>query len=125
MAGNDFNEEVHYNDLPVTLGDFACTRVEGSFSLAYLVFNTIMNLTSQDAQAWGVKQVPSGVLLDAGGRIRYVNPWGPGLDAKVAYCSSECFADKFLCDHNAAETNCCPGLYCEPYTSNFGWCLPE
>jgi SAM-dependent methyltransferase len=37
-------------DIPVALGDFASTRVEGSFSLAYLVFNTIMNLTTQDAQ---------------------------------------------------------------------------
>ena len=34
----------------VTVGDFAHTRVPGSFTLCYLVFNTIMNLTSQDAQ---------------------------------------------------------------------------
>jgi SAM-dependent methyltransferase len=34
----------------VTIGDFATTRVDGSFSLAYLVFNTIGNLTTQDAQ---------------------------------------------------------------------------
>ncbi|WP_330458444.1 class I SAM-dependent methyltransferase [Streptomyces sp. NBC_00820] len=34
----------------VTIGDFATTRVDGSFSVAYLVFNTIMNLTSQDTQ---------------------------------------------------------------------------
>jgi SAM-dependent methyltransferase len=34
----------------VTIGDFATTVVPGSFSLAYLVFNTIMNLTAQDAQ---------------------------------------------------------------------------
>jgi SAM-dependent methyltransferase len=34
----------------VTIGDFATTRVDGTFSLAYLVFNTIMNLTTQDAQ---------------------------------------------------------------------------
>jgi hypothetical protein len=34
----------------VTIGDFATTRVGGTFSLAYLVFNTIMNLTTQDAQ---------------------------------------------------------------------------
>jgi len=34
----------------VTTGDFAHVRVPGSFSLAYLVFNTIMNLTSQDEQ---------------------------------------------------------------------------
>jgi SAM-dependent methyltransferase len=36
--------------IPVTIGDFATTRVDGTFSLAYLVFNTIMNLTTQDAQ---------------------------------------------------------------------------
>ena len=34
----------------VTIGDFATTGIEGTFSLAYLVFNTIMNLTTQDEQ---------------------------------------------------------------------------
>ena len=34
----------------VTIGDFATTRVDGTFRLAYLVFNTIMNLTTQEAQ---------------------------------------------------------------------------
>ena len=34
----------------VTIGDFATTPVDGTFRLAYLVFNTIMNLTTQDAQ---------------------------------------------------------------------------
>ena len=34
----------------VTTGDFATTAVDGSFAVVYLVFNTIMNLTSQDAQ---------------------------------------------------------------------------
>ncbi len=34
----------------VTIGDIATTRADGTFTLAYLVFNTIMNLTSQDAQ---------------------------------------------------------------------------
>jgi len=36
--------------IDVTLGDFATTTVEGTFTLVYLVFNTIMNLTSQDEQ---------------------------------------------------------------------------
>jgi len=36
--------------VPVTVGDFATTRVKGAFSLVYLVFNTIMNLTTQDEQ---------------------------------------------------------------------------
>jgi hypothetical protein len=34
----------------VTIGDFATTTVEGTFSVAYIVFNTIMNLTTQDEQ---------------------------------------------------------------------------
>jgi hypothetical protein len=34
----------------VTEGDFADTRLDHAFRLGYLVFNTIMNLTSQDAQ---------------------------------------------------------------------------
>jgi SAM-dependent methyltransferase len=34
----------------VTIGDFATTKVDGSFTLAYLVYNTIQNLTTQDAQ---------------------------------------------------------------------------
>jgi SAM-dependent methyltransferase len=37
-------------DIGVTIGDVATTTVDGSFSLVYLVFNTIMNLTSQAAQ---------------------------------------------------------------------------
>jgi SAM-dependent methyltransferase len=37
-------------DIPVVIGDFATARAEGTFSLAYLVFNTIGNLTTQDAQ---------------------------------------------------------------------------
>jgi SAM-dependent methyltransferase len=34
----------------VTIGDFTTTTVEDTFSLAYLVANTIMNLTTQDEQ---------------------------------------------------------------------------
>jgi SAM-dependent methyltransferase len=38
------------DEIPVAIGDFATTRVDSEFSLVYLVFNTINNLTSQDAQ---------------------------------------------------------------------------
>jgi SAM-dependent methyltransferase len=34
----------------VTVGDFATARVDGTFQLAYLVYNTIENLTTQDEQ---------------------------------------------------------------------------
>ena len=37
-------------EIEVTIGDFSTTTVEGTFSVAYLVFNTINNLTTQDEQ---------------------------------------------------------------------------
>lgn len=36
--------------IPVTIGDFATARVDQTFTVAYLVFNTISNLTTQDEQ---------------------------------------------------------------------------
>ncbi|MEO1285001.1 MAG: class I SAM-dependent methyltransferase [Pseudomonadota bacterium] len=36
--------------LPVTIGDMTDVRVHGTFSLVFLVFNTIENLTTQEAQ---------------------------------------------------------------------------
>ena len=38
------------SDIRVTLGDFSTTQLDDSFSLVYLVFNTIMNLTTQAEQ---------------------------------------------------------------------------
>jgi SAM-dependent methyltransferase len=38
------------SEIDVTIGDFATTKVAGSFRLAYLAQNTIMNLTTQDEQ---------------------------------------------------------------------------
>lgn len=37
-------------DIEVTIGDSASATVAGTFTLAYLVWNSIMNLTTQDAQ---------------------------------------------------------------------------
>ena len=36
--------------IDVAIGDFSTTRVDGQFSLVYLVFNTIFNLQTQDEQ---------------------------------------------------------------------------
>jgi SAM-dependent methyltransferase len=38
------------NDIAVTIGDFATTAVGGTFTVAYVVANTIMNITTQDEQ---------------------------------------------------------------------------
>ncbi len=37
-------------DVQVTIGDYTSTRVPGQFDVVYLVFNTIGNVTTQDAQ---------------------------------------------------------------------------
>ena len=49
------------------LGDFATTRVEGEFALVYLVFNTISNLVTQDAQVACFQN--AAVHLPSGGRF--------------------------------------------------------
>jgi SAM-dependent methyltransferase len=51
----------------VTIGDFATARVDAAFSVAYLVFNTIMNLTTQAAQVACFRNVAA--HLQPGGRF--------------------------------------------------------
>ena len=55
------------SNIGVTVGDFATTTVEKRFSVAYLVFNTIMNLTTQDEQVACFQNVAS--HLQPGGRF--------------------------------------------------------
>jgi SAM-dependent methyltransferase len=43
-------DKQHTQPIDVTIGDFATTTVDGTFSVAYLVANTIMNLTTQEEQ---------------------------------------------------------------------------
>src|SRR4051812_33884313 len=52
-------------EIEVAIGDFATTRVESTFRLAYLVFNTINNLTTQDEQVACFENVSH--HLEAGG----------------------------------------------------------
>jgi SAM-dependent methyltransferase len=53
------------DEIGITIGDFATSTVDGTFSLAYLVFNTIGNLTTQDAQVACFRNVAR--HLDPGG----------------------------------------------------------
>jgi SAM-dependent methyltransferase len=52
-------------DIGVTIGDFATTEVGETFGLAYLVYNTITNLTTQDEQVECFRNVAA--HLDPGG----------------------------------------------------------
>ena len=51
-------------DVEVAIGDFATTQVEGEFALAYLVFNTINNLTTQDEQVACFQNVAAHLAAD-------------------------------------------------------------
>jgi len=50
-----------------TLGDYTTTRVDGSFSLVYLVWNSINNVTTQDGQVAAFENAAA--HLDRGGRF--------------------------------------------------------
>lgn len=73
--------------IEVTVGDFATTRVDGTFSLAYLVFNTINNLTTQAEQVACFRNVaahlePGGCfVIEVGIPILRLLPPGTNLHA--------------------------------------------
>ncbi len=74
-------------DIGVTVGDMATTRVDGSYSLVYLVFNTIGNLTTQDQQVACFANAAA--HLDPGGHfvievgVPRLRTLPPGEDAHV------------------------------------------
>ena len=54
--------------LPVAIGDFSTTRVDGEFSLVYLLYNTIENVTTQAGQVAAFRNAarhlrPGGVFV--------------------------------------------------------------
>jgi SAM-dependent methyltransferase len=49
----------------ITIGDYSTARVDGTFRLAYLVFNTIMNVTTQAGQVAAFRNVAA--HLESGG----------------------------------------------------------
>jgi hypothetical protein len=51
----------------VTIGDMATTRVDGTFTLVYLVYNTISNLLAQDQQVQCFRNAAE--HLDRGGHF--------------------------------------------------------
>ena len=54
-------------NLAVTIGDMTSTRLDGPFSLVYLVFNTIMNVTTQAGQVDVFRNAAA--HLEPGGRF--------------------------------------------------------
>jgi SAM-dependent methyltransferase len=63
-----FRRKPGAESIPVTIGDMATTRIGGEFTLVYLLFNTIMNVTTQDEQVAvfanaAAHLVPGGVFV--------------------------------------------------------------
>jgi SAM-dependent methyltransferase len=55
------------DEIPVAIGDYATTKVDGTFSLVYLVFNSINNQTTQEAQVASFENAAA--HLEQGGRF--------------------------------------------------------
>jgi SAM-dependent methyltransferase len=64
------------SDIPVAIGDMTSTTIEGPFSLIYLVYNSIENLTTQDAQVACFRNAAA--HLSPGGRF-LIEVGVPGL----------------------------------------------
>jgi SAM-dependent methyltransferase len=73
---DELRSKVDEATLPVVVGDMATTRAPGEYSLVYLVFNTISNLLTQDAQVACFRNAAA--HLRAGGRF-VVELWVPEL----------------------------------------------
>lgn len=71
-------EKADEETLPVVVGDMAAVRAPGEYSLVYLVFNTIANLLTQDAQVECFRNAARHLV--PGGRF-VVELWVPELRA--------------------------------------------
>ncbi len=89
-------EKVAETRLPVTLGDMSSLRVPGTFSLVYIVFNTLSNLLSREAQLACFNNAAR--HLAPGGHF-VVELWIPRLDL-------------FPPDTRAMVTQAAPGYFC-------------
>jgi SAM-dependent methyltransferase len=84
-------QQLHRKDdeqrINVTVGDMTTTRVDGTFKLVYLVYNTIGNLTTQDQQVACFAN--AAIHLEAGGffvievGVPDLRRLPPGEDARV------------------------------------------
>ena len=63
-------------EIPVVIGDMATTRIDGQFTLVYLVFNTIGNLRTQDEQVECFRNAAD--HLAPGGHF-LIELWVPGI----------------------------------------------
>jgi SAM-dependent methyltransferase len=120
------------DDIDVTIGDFATTRVDATFTLVYLVRNTIMNLTTQDEQVECFRSVaahlePGGCFvievivpairqLPPGETVRAfaVTPTHLGFEEYVDLAAQVSFSHHYWVVDGALETFSAPFRYVWP-----------
>lgn len=116
----------------VTVGDFATTRVEGTFRLVYLLFNTITNLTSQDEQVECFQNaaahlepgghfvietlVPDLRRIPPGQRVRVfdVDPAHLGFDEYTDFVGQIQYSHHYWIDGERVRTHSAPYRYVWP-----------
>jgi SAM-dependent methyltransferase len=119
-------------EIGVTLGDFATAKVDGRFTLAYLVRNTIMNLTTQDEQVECFRNVaahlePGGCFvievavpalrqLPPGENVRAfsVTPAHLGFDEYVDFAAQVLLSHHYWVIDDRFETRSAPFRYVWP-----------
>jgi hypothetical protein len=120
------------DEIDVTIGDFATARVGATFKLAFLVRNTIMNLTTQDQQVQCFRNVaahlePGGCFvvevevpalrqLPAGETVRAfaVTPTHLGFDEYVDFAAQISFSHHYWVVDGQLETFSAPFRYVWP-----------
>jgi SAM-dependent methyltransferase len=118
--------------IAVTIGDFATTRVEGTFSVAYLVFNTIMNLTTQNDQIACFRNaaahlepggcfvievcVPDLRRIPPGETVRAfaISPAYVGFDEYTDFVSQICYSHHYRVVGDSLDVNSVPFRYVWP-----------
>lgn len=116
----------------VTVGDFATARVEGTFRLVYLLFNTITNLTSQDEQVECFQNaaahlepgghfvietlVPDLRRIPPGQRVRVfdVDPAHLGFDEYTDFVGQIQYSHHYWIDGERVRTHSAPYRYVWP-----------
>lgn len=73
---DQLRRKVSPDELPVTIGDMATTRVPGTFAIVYLVFNTLGNLRTQEEQVECFRNAAR--HLTPGGHF-VIELWVPGI----------------------------------------------
>ena len=80
-------------ELPVTIGDFSSARAGEGFAVVYLVFNTIMNLTSQAEQVAcfrnAARQLRPGGVFVVEVMLPELQRLAPGERARVIHASAQ------------------------------------